>query len=201
MLGWFFLPYKGTGVSFTSRFMRWHGEKFLERPEELGLKNVPTAIKDSYYDLIVDRPIEQHKGELEAWSRGQQQAEAIRQISKREIPKATFLAVLAVSLGCAVIAAPFANWSSSAVGSAVSVAKGLDFKKGFANLASMMSGKGEGADQAATGNSRIQVAAPQAATAAVRRDCEEKARTGIYASADIAPCSKVWNEMAAQGRK
>ncbi len=138
MLGWFFLPYKGTGVSFTSRFMRWHGEKFLGRPEELGLKNVLPAIKDSYYNLIVDRPIEQHKGELEAWSRGQQQAEAIRQISKREIPKATFLAVLAVSLGCALIAAPFAEWKGSGIGTATSVVKGLDFKKVAAAATSLL---------------------------------------------------------------
>jgi len=143
MLGWFLLPYKGSGISRTSHFMRWHGEKFFGRPEELGLKNVLPDIKDSYYNLVVDRPIENHGHELETWSRGQQHAEEVRQISKAEIPKATFLAVLVVSLGCALIASPFAKWEGSAIGNVASVVKDLDFKKAAAAASSLLSMKSD----------------------------------------------------------
>ncbi|WP_414615629.1 hypothetical protein, partial [Stenotrophomonas geniculata] len=46
------------------------------------------AVKDSYYDLAEDRPIELQQHNLKAWSLGQQHAEEARQVSKAEIPKA-----------------------------------------------------------------------------------------------------------------
>lgn len=186
MLGWLFLPYKSTGVSFTSRFMRWHGERFLGCPEGLGLRNVLHDVIDSYYHLAVDRPVQNHKHDFKAWQVDQQHAEESRLVSKAEIPKATFLAVVAVSLFCSLVAAPFADWKDSPIGQGASLLGKVDVKKGVKALISSKT-------------------SPQAAQGAndskVRADCENKYRTGRYAESDLPVCSSVWNELATKRRQ
>lgn len=187
MLGWLFLPYKGTGVSFTSRFMRWHGERFLVRPEGLGLRGTLQDVLDSYYYLAVDRPVQKHKHDFKTWQIDQQHAEEARLVSKAEIPKATFLAVVAVSLVCSLVAAPFADWKGSPIGQGASLLSTWDVKKGSKALGALL-----GLD-----------ASPQEANAIdnpkVRADCENKFRTERFAQSDIVLCSSVWDELRTKG--
>ncbi len=187
MLGWLFLPYKSTGVSFTSRFMRWHGERFLGRPEGLDLRNVLQDTRDSYYYLAVDRPVQEHKHDFKAWQIDQQHAEEARLVSKAEIPKATFFAVVAVSLVCSLVAAPFADWKGSPIGQGASLLSTWDVKKGSKALGALL-----GLD-----------ASPQEANAIdnpnVRADCENKFRTERFAQSDIVLCSSVWDELRTKG--
>jgi hypothetical protein len=184
MLGWLFLPYKSTGISFTSRFMRWHGERFLDRPEGLGLRGILQDVLDSYYYLAVDRPVQEHKHDFKTWQIDQQHAEEARLVSKAEIPKATFLAVVAASLICSLVAAPFADWKGSPIGQGTSLLTKLDLKKGVKALVASKS-------------------SPQAAQATddskVRADCENKFRTERFAQSDIVLCSRVWDELRAKG--
>lgn len=202
MLGWLFLPYRGAGVSFTSRLMRWHGEKFLGRPELLGLKNVLDDVKTTYYDLAVDRPIELHHHDLEAWSRGQQQAEEARQASRAEIPKATFLAVIAVCMGCALIAAPFSGSSDSSVNIGSPMVTGLvvSIKKKAVDV-SIDRSKSSAAQAAAKPNKGFfgvpQVKQTPEEAAALRAECEEKWKTNNYNGlSDVRRCGTIWNEIS-----
>ncbi|MGY0529304.1 hypothetical protein [Stenotrophomonas sp. C-A] len=205
MLGWFFLPYRGAGVSFTSRFMRWHGETFLGRPDDLGLKNVPQAVKDSYYDLAEDRPIELQQHNLKAWSLGQQHAEEARQVSKAEIPKATFLAVMAVSFGCALIAVPFSNWAESPVGMAVQLVAGaLDRLSGQEARPKRAAASAEPKASTAPAQ-RAALPAEKEATAeelaALRAECEDKWKRNDYSNNAIVRCRTIWNELGQEELK
>lgn len=184
MLGWFFIPYKSTGVSFTSRFMRWHGERFLGRPEGLGLRGMLQDVLDSYYYLAVDRPVQEHKHDFKAWQIDQQHAEEARLVSKAEIPKATFLAVVALSLVCSLVAAPFADWKGSPIGNVTSLLSKVDVKKG---VKALMASKASPQAAQVTDDSRV------------RAECENKFRTGRYTNSDIPVCSSVWKELATKG--
>ncbi|WP_040008357.1 hypothetical protein [Stenotrophomonas sp. SKA14] len=206
MLGWFFLPYRGAGVSFTSRFMRWHGETFLGRPDDLGLKNVPQAVKDSYYDLAEDRPIEMQQHNLKAWSLGQQHAEEARQVSKAEIPKATFLAVVAVSFGCALIAAPFSNWGGSPVGMAVQLVAGVlsPLKSGQEARPKRAAASAEPKASTAPAQ-RAALPAEKEATAeelaALRAECEDRWKRNDVTSNAVVRCRTIWNELGQEELK
>lgn len=206
MLGWFFLPYRGAGVSFTSRFMRWHGETFLGRPDDLGLKNVPQAVRESYYDLAEDRPIELQQHNLKAWSLGQQHAEEARQVSKAEIPKATFLAVVAVSFGCALIAAPFSNWGGSPVGMAVQLAAGVlsPLKSGQEARPERVARSAESKATKAPARKAALPAEKEATavqSAALRAECEDKWKRNVIADNDVVRCSAIWNELSQEELK
>lgn len=189
MLGFLFLPYRRAGVSFTSRFMRWHGERLLGRPEDLGLRGTLQDVVDSYYYLAVDRPVQEHKHEFKTWQVDQQHAEEARLVSKAEIPKATFLAVVAVSMICAVVSAPFADWKGSPIGEGASLISTWDVKKGSKALRALL-GFGK---------------SPQEANAIddqkVRADCENKYRAGRFAQSDITLCSSVWNKLGTKGEQ
>ncbi|MBH1493711.1 hypothetical protein [Stenotrophomonas maltophilia] len=206
MLGWFFLPYRGAGVSFTSRFMRWHGETFLGRPDDLGLKNVPQAVKESYYDLAEDRPIELQQHNLKAWSLGQQHAEEARQVSKAEIPKATFLAVMAVSFGCVLIAAPFSNWGGSPVGMAVQLVAGaLDrLKSGQEARPKRAAASAEPKASTAPAQKAASPSKEEATAeelAALRAECEDKWKRNDYSNNAIVRCRTIWNELGQEELK
>lgn len=190
MLSWLFLPYKGTGVSFSSRFMRWHGEMLLGRPEDVGAGSTLPAVCDSYYYLAVDRPVEEHKRNLKAWSRAQQRAEEARVVSKAEIPKATFLAVAVVSLLCAVATAAVTPRSSSWV-EPTEITRG---QAGIAQKAASLWKKAGGAAPL-SGHAEGRSDDPK-----IRKACEEQWAAGRRADvASIRRCGAIWNEISQGG--
>ncbi|MEB2183808.1 hypothetical protein VDS28_18850 [Xanthomonas campestris pv. campestris] len=200
MLGWLFLPYKRTGVSFTSRFMRWHGERFLGRPEGLGLRGTLQDVLDSYYYLAVDRPVQEHKHDFKTWQIDQQHAEEARLVSKAEIPKATFLAVAAVSVVCALASAPFADWKGSPIGQGASLLGKVDVKRGVrALISSKAAPQNENLSAPMLTADRASPQAEEGTDPKVKEDCENKFKTGRYTNSDISVCSSVWNELATKG--